>query len=49
MELPLAEMVVGDVAQFKYGNTFPVDGILIEVCNQFPHFIEHFLLKRNKQ
>ena len=30
-ELPLAEMVVGDVAKFKYGNTFPVDGILIQV------------------
>lgn len=31
-ELTLAEIVVGDVAQFKYGNTFPVDGILIQVC-----------------
>ena len=30
-ELPLVELVVGDVAQFKYGNTFPVDGILIQV------------------
>lgn len=30
-ELPLAELVVGDLAQFKYGNTFPVDGILIQV------------------
>ena len=30
-ELPLAELVVGDVAQFKYGNTFPVDGLLIQV------------------
>lgn len=30
-ELPLAELVVGDVAQFKYGNTFPVDGVLIQV------------------
>ena len=30
-ELPLAELVVGDVAQFKYGNTFPVDGILVQV------------------
>ena len=32
LELPLAEIVVGDVAQFKYGNTFPVDGVLIQVC-----------------
>lgn len=32
VELPLAEIVVGDVAQFKYGNTFPVDGVLIQVC-----------------
>lgn len=31
-ELPLVELVVGDIAQFKYGNTFPVDGILIHVC-----------------
>ena len=31
-ELPLVELVVGDVAQFKYGNTFPVDGILIQVA-----------------
>ena len=31
VELPLVELVVGDVAQFKYGNTFPVDGILIHV------------------
>ena len=31
LELPLAEIVVGDLAQFKYGNTFPVDGILIQV------------------
>ncbi len=31
VELPLAEIVVGDLAQFKYGNTFPVDGILIQV------------------
>ena len=31
LELPLAELVVGDVAQFKYGNTFPVDGLLIQV------------------
>ena len=31
LELGLAEIVVGDVAQFKYGNTFPVDGILIQV------------------
>ena len=30
-ELPLVELVVGDIAQFKYGNTFPVDGILIQV------------------
>ena len=30
-ELPLAEIVVGDVAEFKYGNTFPVDGVLIKV------------------
>ena len=30
-ELALAEIVVGDVAQFKYGNTFPVDGVLIQV------------------
>ena len=30
-ELPLLELVVGDIAQFKYGNTFPVDGILIQV------------------
>ena len=27
----MAEIVVGDVAKFKYGNTFPVDGILIQV------------------
>ena len=31
LELSLAEIVVGDVAQFKYGNTFPVDGVLIQV------------------
>lgn len=31
LELALAEIVVGDVARFKYGNTFPVDGILIQV------------------
>ncbi len=31
LELPLAEIVVGDIAQFKYGNTFPVDGVLIQV------------------
>ena len=31
LELPLVELVVGDVAQFKYGNTFPVDGILVQV------------------
>ena len=31
IELPLAEIVVGDVAQFKYGNTFPVDGIMVQV------------------
>ena len=31
VELSLAEIVVGDVAQFKYGNSFPVDGILIQV------------------
>ena len=30
-ELPLVELVVGDVAQFKYGNMFPVDGLLIQV------------------
>ncbi len=30
-ELPLAEIVVGDILQFKYGNTFPVDGLLIQV------------------
>ena len=30
-ELPLVELVVGDIAQFKYGNTFPVDGLLIQV------------------
>lgn len=29
IELPLAELVVGDIAEFKYGNTFPVDGILL--------------------
>lgn len=33
VELALAEIVVGDVAQFKYGNTFPVDGVLIQVCS----------------
>ena len=31
LELPLADIVVGDVAKFMYGNTFPVDGILIHV------------------
>lgn len=31
VELALAEIVVGDVAHFKYGNTFPVDGVLIQV------------------
>jgi P-type E1-E2 ATPase len=30
-EVPVLELVVGDIAQFKYGNTFPVDGILIQV------------------
>lgn len=32
LELPLAEIVVGDIAKFKYGNTLPVDGILVQVC-----------------
>ena len=36
VELPLAEIVVGDVAQFKYGNTFPVDGVLIQVLRHYP-------------
>ena len=30
-ELPLTELVVGDIAQFKYGSVLPVDGILIQV------------------
>jgi len=30
--LPVADLVVGDIAKFSYGNTFPVDGILIHVC-----------------
>ena len=30
-QLPVAELVVGDIAKFTYGNTFPVDGILIHV------------------
>lgn len=36
LELPLAEIVVGDLAQFKYGNTFPVDGVLIQVSEPGP-------------
>ena len=31
LELPLAELVVGDIAKFKYGNALPVDGILVQV------------------
>ena len=31
MEVTHAELVVGDIAEFKYGNTFPVDGILVQV------------------
>lgn len=31
-ELPVAELVVGDIVQFKCSDTFPVDGILMEVC-----------------
>lgn len=31
IELALADIVVGDVARFQYGNTFPVDGVLIQV------------------
>ncbi len=34
-ELNLAEIVVGDVLQFKYGNTFPVDGLLIQVGSHY--------------
>ena len=30
-EMTLAEIVVGDILQFKYGNAFPVDGLLIQV------------------
>ena len=30
-QLPVAELVVGDIAKFTYGNTFPVDGILVHV------------------
>ena len=30
-ELQPAEIVVGDIAKFKYGNTFPCDGLLINV------------------
>ena len=32
IEITHADLVVGDIAEFKYGNTFPVDGILIQVC-----------------
>lgn len=32
-ELPLAEIVVGDILQFKYGNAFPVDGLLVQVTS----------------
>ena len=31
VEVTHAELVVGDIAEFKYGNTFPVDGILVQV------------------
>ena len=31
--LPVADIVVGDIATFSYGNTFPVDGILIHVSH----------------
>ena len=30
-ELQPADIVVGDIVQFKYGNTFPCDGLLINV------------------
>ena len=30
-EMTLAEIVVGDILQFKYGNAFPVDGLFIQV------------------
>lgn len=29
-EFAAAEIVVGDVLEFKYGNTFPCDGLLIQ-------------------
>ena len=31
IEVTHADLVVGDIAEFKYGNTFPVDGILVQV------------------
>ena len=31
IEIKHADLVVGDIAEFKYGNTFPVDGILVQV------------------
>ena len=31
VELQPADIVVGDIAQFKYGNTFPCDGLLVSV------------------
>lgn len=33
--IPFTELVVGDVAQFKCDDTFPADGILIQVCNMY--------------
>jgi magnesium-transporting ATPase (P-type) len=30
IEVTHADLVVGDIAEFKYGNTFPVDGILVQ-------------------
>ena len=29
-ELPTAGIVVGDLVEFKYGNTFPCDGLLVQ-------------------
>lgn len=50
-ELQLAEIVVGDIAEFKYGNTFPCDGVLIQgndvSVNESTLTGEAYLVKKN--